>query len=163
MIRPVKLMAAGDKVFATFLLFALGAAACGGSGHPAALSKADYIKAGNAICAEADAKTEAIPGGQPTASDMGAWKSYLDKAIPITRDEAARLKAITPPSADKATIDSLLALVATLLVQAERARSAAAAGDTSSFGTALNALSSSSNKANQISIAYGLTVCGQTN
>src|SRR5712691_3183540 len=67
-------------------------AACGGSSR---LSKDEFTKKADAICAKYDAKAKAATQGA-TASPKALAKS-IDKLIPLVKKEAGELKDLKPP------------------------------------------------------------------
>ena len=146
----------------------LAAGACGGKSAEGAtsptgppLSKPAYIAAANAVCATADAKIKALP--MPSSASSSETKAaYLGKVGALLEGELDGLRAIKPPTADKATIDSLDALFVTALAQIGRARTAALGGVSTEYEAAMNAVSSTSSEFNQIATSYGLDICGRT-
>ena len=152
---------------ATTTVLAFVLTACGSShgsvgiaANARQLSKAAYIKAANAICADAARKSAAVP--RPIdQNDLNQWSKYLSKLLPISIDEVHRLAAIAPPDADRATANTLLGLIANANDSTERARKAAAAGSLNGFFAALKAVGSFAGKAVEVGNAYGLRQCGK--
>lgn len=76
---------------------------CGGDGDPA-LSKADYLKQADAICAKFDRQLKEIKA--PTkAEEIGP---YARKATPIARRGVEELRKLKAPDDFKASADKLI-------------------------------------------------------
>lgn len=106
-------------------LLALLAAACGGGGS-GELSRAEYTKRANAICAEAEQTLDALGGFESfdeLAKEMEAGRDAMLKA-------AGDLRALTPPVALRAEHARLVDLQEQTADVAERISAAAAEDDT---------------------------------
>ena len=132
---------------------ALLAAGCGSSGDKG-LSKAEFLKQGNAICAKGNAEINAagkkIFGPARRPSRAAGLKFATDTLVPKVGQQINDIAALKPPKADKNTVDALIAGVrqAFAKVKAHPAL-ALASGAHDPFADA-------NKKAN----AYGLTKCG---
>jgi hypothetical protein len=126
-------------------------------GDRAALSKAEYLQRANAVCADANKKQVALGEFPSSAAETVSW---LDRSLSILASAEADLKALTPPSADAATITGYFKLLDDAVAKAKRAREAAARNDEGAFSAAWGDAESASAKANQAANEYGLNVCG---
>lgn len=89
------------------LLVAIGAAGCGGEEHH--LTKAQFLKRGNAICVQAKAEQvklakghEKVLLGNPQVSDV------LPIFLPPMQKELRRLEALDPPQGDQERVQAIL-------------------------------------------------------
>src|SRR5690242_4702058 len=101
------------------LAFALAAlaAGCGGSSR---LSKAEYVKRADAICAKYNAKIRAL--GRPTA--ISGLPAYVDKALPLARKGDDELRALKPPKDEEQTAKEWLDQNDSVVGSMERLRDA---------------------------------------
>lgn len=96
------------RVVVALALASVPLAACGGDDEDKTLSKAEYVKRGNAICAESTAEFNklfetdfpAIPAAIP---------GFFDKVTPIFERQTADLRGLDGPDADQAKVDRMLA------------------------------------------------------
>jgi len=122
------------------------------------LSKPEYVKAANAICAHALFQSRAVKA--PAASDpLDKWAKYLAQLLPISVRELTELEKISPPAKDKASIDALLQRIDGANAATESARKAAASNSATRFESALKTLKTYTDQAKQISVPYGLVAC----
>jgi hypothetical protein len=149
-------MALIPKLAGALSLLALVLAGCGGGGDKA-LSKADFVKQGNAACQGYHDATQKI--GDPKSLDDIATmtpkvQAEFDKLI-------AKLKKIKPPSNLSADYDKLLASAETAKGTLESLKTAAAAKDVAKI-TALGKTASAQDKASDaIANRLGLSACAQ--
>ena len=149
------------------ILVALGlvAGACGGS---EALTKAEYIEQGNAICAASNAQIELVFEGVFTdfpdePSPQQLYEAFGEIAagfIPIMEAQLSDLRELAPPKDDKETLGVLLDDVETVVEEAGQLAEDAAAGDQA----AIDRIDSSDDPfadVNRRAQEYGLTVCGE--
>ena len=82
------------RVALCFAAFTLGAVAagCGGGGDDR-LSRAEYVKQADAICAKYEKRLDALPEPQ----DLKGLQTLVDKGLPIAREGNAELKELKPP------------------------------------------------------------------
>jgi hypothetical protein len=125
------------------------AAGCGGTSEPR-LTKAAFLKQGNAICAKGTRKIERVglaffkTPGRPTAKETIAFARNV--ALPTTQSELDHLRALRPPKDDRATVKTLI-------------DKAQAAVDRVSNDPSLLGRPNGSDEANTLARAYGLTAC----
>jgi hypothetical protein len=98
------------------LAFALNAAGCGSSGESEPLSKAAFIKEGNAICASAaEERGSALKeAGEEGAQDFSSSKAELEWAItevalPPLQVMAEELGDLDAPRGDQKRVDAIVA------------------------------------------------------
>jgi len=134
------------------------AAACGGTGGTAALSKPTYIKRADAICARASQAENAL--GQPNS---GAQRvAYVRKVYSIERGVVQRLRSLQAPSTDAATLKTMLDNVDRALSFEGDVESAAMGGNQSSINSAEAKGAVFLNRATVAAAKFGFTECGNT-
>jgi hypothetical protein len=95
---------ARTSVAACAVVIALGA--CAATYH--GLSKAEFVKRGNAICRAAQVNLDAAGATGRATSLAGVQKLYRDEYAVIIRAEITQLRALRPPKADRQTISDML-------------------------------------------------------
>jgi len=141
----------------------------GNGGGSSALSKADYIAKGDAICAQKRQQrgqlvTEvqnAIASGVNSASDAHRVHDISNQAANYVDQLATELQALPKPTGDEQILDTLLSTVSAEATDIRHFADAVDSLDASqirSFGEAAN---SDAAKAVAIAQGYGFTVCGQ--
>jgi hypothetical protein len=140
--------------FALAFAIAALAAGCGGSGR---LSKAEYSKRADAICAKYNAKLKAL--SRPTS--IAALPAYVDQALPLARKGDDELRALKAPKDEEQTAKEWLDQSDSVVGSMERLRDAAKKGDRTGIQTALNEASSANRTANGLARRLGLRVCAQ--
>jgi len=93
------------------LLFALLIAGCGSSSDEA-LSKSEFLKQGNAICAKnakarEEAIVEVIKTHDPNASIKENREEAVQKILPIYEDTAEQIADLGAPKGDEAKVEAL--------------------------------------------------------
>jgi hypothetical protein len=145
------------RVLTIVLLVAvLPAAACGG-GSSDRLSKPDYIKRGDAICAKAKADIAALGAPPNTAAE---FVQYAAKAQPIFARELADLKKLKAPKDDEQKLREMLAHVQEGVNAVSKAASAATANDAAALTRAAEEIQTADKAASDIAAAYGFHTCG---
>jgi hypothetical protein len=143
------------RLLALAVLIAGLLAGCGGgSGR---LSKAEYVKRADAICAKYNAKLKAL--ARPTS--IGALPDYVDKALPLARRGDDELRSLKPPKDEEQTAKEWLDQNDSVVGSMERLRDAAKKGDRAGIQTALNEATSANQTANRLARRLGLRVCAQ--
>ena len=139
-------------VVATALLAAL--AACTDEG----LSKEEFIEQADAICREAEERTEQI---EPPRTPEGLAE-FVDEAERITGDLLADLRELEPPEEGRETVDRLLERIEAALATLPELKEAAENRAASRIQELGQELQEASSEANEIAQGYGLQVCGRT-
>ncbi|TCJ20838.1 hypothetical protein EPD65_16050, partial [Nocardioides jejuensis] len=108
---------------------ALSLAACGGSDtsakdtaspSPSTLTKAEYLKQADALCAGMNAsidKASQTLGDSPDAAALEAFTN--DTVLPTTKKVISKIEALTPPAELKAQVDAMLTEVNAQIAKVE--------------------------------------------
>jgi hypothetical protein len=130
-------------------------AGCGGN-DSGSISKAEFVKQGNAICEATHSKVRArvaalLRGREPT-NPAEALKAEAEVGrrvlIPAMRDQAQEIGALGAPSGDAARVKAIVAATEEGLGKAAKHPERAVKDGTEAFG-----------KADRLARAYGLTAC----
>jgi hypothetical protein len=135
---------------------AAGVAACGGSSS-SPVTRAQWITQADAICASADAQIRALP----TPNSAKQLQTQLGSLVPLMQSQLAKLHALTPPAADQASVDSILAAASQTIPLIKRLSVVAATGDLAKIQQWETAHSSDLAGAARAAAAFGLKVCGK--
>ena len=134
------------------LALVLALVGCGGEER---LSKREYLRQADAICAKYERRLVAIP--EPRT--LREVPSFIDRGLPLATEERAELEELRPPEAEEAEIERLLAQVDETIEELERLRDAAAARDRAAAQAAAARLEESSGRAARLARSYGLEEC----
>ena len=127
--------------------FAIG---CGGSDDT--LTKAEFLKQGNAICAKGNKEIDAAAnktfkkGQEPSKAQI--TKFAEDTLIPSVEEQVSGLRDLNPPSADEDQVNKILDEADSALDKTK--------DDPSIFASNQDPFK----KANQLATDYGLKACG---
>jgi hypothetical protein len=131
-----------------------GASGASGPSGSAALSKPEFIKQADAVCAEANTAISDLTSGATTADRS----TQVSQELEIVRSELQSLQALKPPSGDRSTLDDFVAALKNEVDALERENSALAAGaDTTA---AESELASARANAEAAATEYGMKGCG---
>lgn len=141
----------------------------GNGGGSTALSKADYIAKGDAICAQKRQQrgqlvTEvqnAIASGVNSASDAHRVHDISNQAANYVDQLATELQALPKPTGDEQILDTLLSTVRAEATDIRHFADAVDSLDASQIRSFGEAADSDAAKAVAIAQGYGFTVCGQ--
>ena len=143
----------------------------GGSTAPTAtaLSKADYIAKGDAICAQKRQQRSklvsevqnAIASGVNSASEAHRVHDISNQAADYVDQLASELQALPKPTGDEQILDRLLSTVRAEATDIRHFADAVDSGDASQMRSFGEAADSDGAKAVAIAQGYGFTVCGQ--
>ena len=128
-------------------------AACGGDDR---LSKAEFVRRADAICARYARRLERVPPPQ-TVADV---PSYVERGIPVAEREIAELDKLRPPRQDDAEVARLLAELKTTVAELEHLGTAAAARDRDAVRSATRRVEAASARAAELARRYGFRDCG---
>jgi hypothetical protein len=134
------------------LLAATLLAACGGGGR---LSRAEYAKRADAICAGYKRKIEALP--QPRS--LAQLQALTAKAVPITRQTAEKLRDLKPPKDEQKTADAWNDSNGEILTAMVRIRDAAKKNDRSAITSALRDANNANRRSNDLARTLGMKTC----
>jgi hypothetical protein len=148
----------GGLMFVAILSVGLVLAACGSSSNnststTAALTKAEFLKQGNAICAKGNKATNKL-GNQifpsKNAKPTQAQKTQFENAL-ITniQGQINGVKALGAPAGDSAKVDAIVNSAQAALDKIKKDPSILFTSKTDPFAAA-----------NKLTTAYGLTACG---
>jgi hypothetical protein len=145
---------------------------CGGNGGGStatALSKADYIAKGDAICAQkrqqrsqlVNEVQNAIASGVNSASDARRVHDISNQAANYVDQLATELQALPKPTGDEQVLDTLLSTVSAEATDIRHFADAVVSLDASQIRSFGEAADSDGAKAVAIAQGYGFKVCGQ--
>ena len=135
---------------------------CGGggtSGKGPPLTHEQLVTQANAICAQANARTEALSATLANPQDLPHLAELVAVSEPIDADQLRKLEALNPGSQDKDAYDKLLSDARDLTGKLPSLRSAAEAGDAQTVQKIANDLSA--NPASTEAADLGLTECAK--
>jgi hypothetical protein len=93
-------------------------------------------------------------------SDPAKQADVTDQAAAITSETLGKLRALPVPAGEKAAVQAIYSKVALIVTDAARLSSALRAGNQAAAQRANTTLEADAKAANEVSNAYGLTVCG---
>jgi hypothetical protein len=128
--------------------------ACGGGGR---LSRDDYVKRADAICAKYNRRIRALR--QPRT--VAGISAFTAKAIPIARRGDDELRTLEPPKGDEATARQWLAANDAVVEAIERLGAAARRGDRAGVRKALREGNRANERAKALARRLGLRVCAR--
>ena len=140
------------------------AGACGSSskssqGSGGALSKADFISQGEAICKDADSKA---PTTTPSEGDAKGISTWLDGTLSVLADARTRFNALKAPSDAQQLQKDFVASIDSITGSMKAAKAKADAGDAQGATTAMQGAADTDAIAKRMD-AYGFKVCGTNN
>lgn len=124
--------------------------------------KRAYIKEADAVCRRSNAEFSRLEERylKSFPPPLETWARFLPGVVEVARASLADLKRITPPDADKETIDDLLARQERLLDDFEQAATAAAAKDEDRFLKLSQKAFPAGDEIDADLRAYGFEACG---
>ena len=127
--------------------------ACGGDER---LTKAEYVRQADAICAKYERRLEALREPR-TLRDVPA---FIERGVPLAKRELAEFEELRPPEGDQAEVERLLTQVEETIAELERLGEAAAARDRAAAQTAAARVEEAGAEAAKLARSYGLDECG---
>jgi hypothetical protein len=142
------------------IVIALATAGCMG-GDDDAVSRDDYVAKADGICGTYQVRLSNIP--RPVTGSTTELGSFLERALPIAREQLEKLKELERPSdeTDRRDIERLLVLLEQELDLNDAAQRAAVAGDRASLNSDLQQGAALAAEANQLSEQVGFVVCAR--
>jgi hypothetical protein len=142
---------------------------CGGNGGGStALSKADYIAKGDAICAQKRQQRSQLVSEMQNAIASGVNSANAHRVHDISNQAAdyvdqlaSELQALPKPTGDEQILDTLLSTVSAEATDIRHFADAVDSLDASQIRSFGEAADSDAAKAVAIAQGYGFTVCGQ--
>jgi hypothetical protein len=132
------------------------AAACGGSGGSDRLTKEEYIKEADAICADANQQINAL--GEP--QDLEQLAAMSEQAVTIAQQQLAKLRALVPPEEIEEQVNRAYDLVEQQNGIAEEIAAAAKAGDAGKIQQLVDEAAPLEQEGDDIAANIGLQECG---
>ena len=123
----------------------------------ARLTKQEYIRQGDAICADSARKLDALP--EPKSQEE--LFAQLDQGGRIFREHVDRFKALKPPVADQPTADQLNALSDQLLIKYSEFVAANKSGDRRAGNRAEREGEAIDRQYDQLAAQYGFVECSK--
>jgi hypothetical protein len=144
------------------LVLLLATACSGGSAAAVAAgpSRADYVRAAEKICAEANAKQKALT----TPTSLPALAPYVSRVVAIADEATTRLAALSPPVKDRADLQAkvlgpLQSQLADGHVYADKVAAASKANDLKTLGELLTNAPTATRADLRFMKSYGFTEC----
>lgn len=122
------------------------------------LSKEEYIEQADAICAEADAKTQDIAPPKSAAE----LEDFVNQAEEVTAKLLADLRELEPPEEGRETVEQMLKKIEEAMGYLPEIEEAARSRDTQQLTAVAQQLQSAASEANRLAQEYGLEKCGQS-
>jgi hypothetical protein len=146
------------SLLAIVLVAALVLAGCGGGGGgKTALSKAEFVSQANAICKDFQARIDKL--GAP--SGVEDLVTLAGKAIPISEEGVAGLRALQPPAELQVDVDAWLATGDVNVAKLKELLAAAKKKDLAAISKISDAGQANSDQAKQLASKLGLTECAK--
>ena len=145
---------------AAVCLASLVAAGCmGGDGD--SVSMDDYVAEADGVCGTYQVRLSRIP--RPVTADPAELGVFLERALPIAREQNEKLADVPKPSDGEARdqADRLLVLLDQELDLNEAAQRAASAGDRAALDNSLQQGAAVSAEAGQLAEQMGFVVCAR--
>jgi len=134
---------------------ALALAGCGESKGADRLSKEDYVKRADAVCAAFDHRLEELP--EPKTIEQVV--TLADQAKPVAEDGLAELRKLRPPTELQEDVDAWLALNQENVDAIDDLREAAAASDEAGAQAVSKRAVENERKADALAKRIGLEEC----
>jgi hypothetical protein len=136
------------------------ALAAGCMGGDEGVSREDYIAKADGVCGTYQVRLSRIP--RPVTAEPAELGSYLERALPIAREQHEELTDLPRPEGDdRDQIDRLLALLEQELAFNEAAQKAASEGDRATLDNQLQQGAAVSAEAGQLAEQLGFVVCAR--
>ena len=143
---------------AALALLSLVAAGCMGDDEGGSLE--DYVARADGICGTYQVQLSRIP--RPVTADPAELGSYLERALPIAREQHSELFDLKRPEGeDGERVDRLIDLLGQELELNETAQAAAESGDQATLSSALGEGAAISAQAGQLAEQLGFIVCAR--
>jgi hypothetical protein len=142
-------------------LLVLATAGCMGDDGGNGGSREYYVAKADGICGDYQVRLSRVP--RPRSGDPAELATYLDRALPIAREQLDKLKDVPKPEGetDQQDIERLFSLLEQELDLNEAAQKAAAAGDTAAVQSNLQQAAPISAQSNQLAEQLGFVVCAR--
>ena len=143
------------------LLVVVALAAAGCMGGDEGVSTEDYIARADTVCGDHQVQLSRIP--RPVTADPRELATYLERALPIAREQFEQLEEIPKPDSDddRAQLEQLLGFLGQELEVNEAAQEAAAAGNRDMLTNQLQQGAAYSAEAGRLAEQLGFSVCAR--
>ena len=121
------------------------------------LTKEEYIRQGDAICADVGRRVKAVPRPR-NPQEVGP---ALDQILAIDREGSDRFRALKAPAQDQATADRLNSLLDQQKPKYDQAAAAMKAGDNTTGGRVLQEIESLEKQFREVARPYGFVECSK--
>jgi hypothetical protein len=138
------------------LLVVLGFPGCEEDGGE---SKASFVEQADIVCSEAEQEISRVPQPQDPTDPLQLAR-FLERAVPVAKEQNEELKKLERPAAQKAQIDQLLAALDAEVGAAERMLAAANREDRQAIQQLLTESGLASAQAKQAADGLDMAVCG---
>ena len=140
-------------------LAALAVSGCGGGGGSSQrLSRDEYVRQADAICAQILKEEKALP----TPSSIDEIPAYVDKALPIADELIAKIEDLDPPATMEQGVKSWLDKTESSRSELTKLRSAAQGGDATKVREVATTGSRLDSERSSLARTIGLTTCANT-
>jgi len=143
----------------TFLLAASVLLVACGSGGDHRLSKEEYAKRADAICARFNRQQPSLPSLQNVTARQVA--RLADRTLPLLDTTIADLRRLAPPKEEQQLADRWLAALRRLRVDAVKIRDRARANDLSGVGALVGPSQRDERSAERLAEQLGTSVCSK--
>jgi hypothetical protein len=140
---------------AAAVLVAFGAGCMGDDGN----GEASFVEQADSICSDAQLEMSRVQQPQDPRDPL-QLALFLERAVPVAREQNRRLKALERPEEQRTEINRWLGALDAEVDVAERMLTAARREDRSAVQTALQESALASAQSQQFARQVGLTVCG---
>jgi hypothetical protein len=144
-------------VAASALLGALLAAGCGGDSGGGQLSAAEFRQQADAICAEFEAKLDAVE--QPSSPDD--LERFVNEAVPIIEEGTRKLNELEPPEEFRDEWTRVVEINEENLDTIKAVQTALNDGDVEEAQRLIAEAGANEEESDQLARDIGLTKCGQ--
>ena len=143
------------------LVCVLALAAAGCMGGDEGVSTEDYVARADAVCGDHQVQLGRIP--RPVTADPRELATYLERALPIAREQFEQLEEIPKPDSDddRTQVEQLLGFLGQELEANEAAQEAAAAGNRNALNNQLQQGGAFSAEAGRLAEQLGFAVCAR--
>jgi hypothetical protein len=154
---PPTVRAIQDDLTARFFTVAAAALVTAGCGGGDEVTRAEWARDADAICAEYERKYNALG----TAEELPELARLLDKAVALLDGEREELARLEPPADDEERVEEMLAALEDAAAAGRQARAAARRGDEEAVGVAIGESDSAAAQARHIARDLEARTCAE--
>ena len=138
------------------LVVVLGFPGCGGGDDE---NNASFVDQADVVCSEAEQEISRVPQPQDSTDPL-QLANFLERAVPVAKEQNAELKKLERPAEQRAQIEELLAALDAEVDTAERMLAAAKREDGQAIQQLLTESGLASAQAKRAADELDLAVCG---